>query len=459
MIMKTSTLSRRTLLRGMAGGVGVGLALPTLEAMLDGSGKAYADGASLPKRFVIWFWGNGNEPSTWTPSTTGAGWAPTAMQQGLAALTADISVITGLHLPVKGANNPHVEGVVGMLTGGNPVLHPSYTGAQFDWDYMDVPSASIDQLVAQAFAGKTPYRSLEVGATQPHRSNGPGTAISFISHNASYNPNPPELDPAAVFTRLFANGMTAPQGTIDPMLKLRARLLDAVKADAAALRTRLGTSDKQRLDAHLEGISALEQRIKALPPPPSMTCSMPPAPSAPATVSERAQLMGQLVAMALACGLTRVVTFQFSSAASHERYEAWPTDLSCGGTPKDFHEYEHCAGFDDQVRGVLKYFMDRFGTFVQTLKDTPDGAGSLLDNCCVLGTSELGAGPTHEFDNIPLLIAGRAGGALKSGLHVPAPGELPSRVMLALLNAVGVNASTFGTDQLATSSPLTDILV
>src|SRR5262249_48094174 len=155
-------------------------------------------------------------------------------------------------------------------------------------------------------------------------------------------------------------------------------------------------ADKRRLDAHLEGVFALQQRLKMTPAPPQSSCVQPAVPSSPTSAAERSKVMGDLVAMALACDLTRVVTFEFSSPASQTIYDAYPTALSCGGSPQSFHEYEHCAGIDGTVTEVLKYFVDQFSVFVQGLKGTSDGAETLLDSSCVLGTSEIAYGPTHE---------------------------------------------------------------
>jgi len=443
-------VSRRAFLRG-AGAV---LALPTLEAMLNGNGTAYAQGAALPKRFVVFFWGNGNDPAAWTPAVTGTAWDPMPSQQALLPLKADVTLVSGMKLPVRNTNNPHVEGVVGLMAGGNPLLHASYNGTNGDWNFMTVPGPSADQVVASAIGGTTAFRSLELGVTPVHGSTGPGQAVSYISHSAPYTPNACSVDPAAVFQRLFGNGLPNPQPTDAPLKRVRASILDAVKADAADLKRRLGVNDQRRLDAHLDGVRALEQRINAMPAPPPSACRLPAAPMPGPGVAERAQVMGELAAMALACDLTRVVTLQLSSPASHSRFDAYPSELTCGGEAKSFHEYEHCAGYDAPVKAVLKYFVDRYAAFVGQLKALPEGAGSLLDGCAVLGCSELGGGWNHQHDNMPLIVAGRAGGALTPGRHIAAPNENPARLMLALMQSVGAPVTSWGLEQYATTSPL-----
>lgn len=450
-------LSRRTLLRSAAFGATATLALPRLEAMLNGHGTAYAQGMALPKRFVVWFWGNGNEPGAWTPAVTGTSWAPTASQVGLMPIKSDVTLVSGMKLPVRKVNNPHVEGVVGLLAGGNPLLHASYTGANGDWNFMTVPGPSVDQVVAAAIGGTTPFRSLELGVTPVHGSTGPGQAVSYVSHSAPYTPNACQIDPALVFQRLFGMGLPNPQAPDAPMKRVRASILDAVKGDAADLRKRLGVNDQRRLDSHLDGVRALEQRINAMATPPPTACRIPAMPMPSSSVADRARVMGELAAMALACDLTRVISFEFSSPASHQRFDAYPSELTCGGEAKSFHEYEHCTGYDAPVRAVLKYFVDQFAAFVQGLKAMPEGQGSVLDGSAVLGCSELSGGWDHLHDNMPLLVAGRAGGALTPGKHLAATGVDPSRLMLALMQAVGAPALGWGSDQYATSTPLSGL--
>jgi len=141
-------LSRRTLLRGAAAGGVAALGLPLLDAMTNLGGTALAGGAPLPKRFAVWFWGNGTHPGNWAPAAQGAGWEPTALLSGISDVRDRVNVISGTSLPVRGVNNPHAEGAAGVLTGGNPLLDPSFSSMSNDWDYMTVPHASVDELAA-----------------------------------------------------------------------------------------------------------------------------------------------------------------------------------------------------------------------------------------------------------------------------------------------------------------------
>lgn len=458
--MKARPLSRRTVLRGMAGGTSVALALPLFEAMLNGNGTALAGGAPLPQRFGVWFWGNGTHPGQWAPAVTGAGWEPSVLLSGITAVKDYINVVSGSQLPVPGANNPHVEGAIGILAGGNPLLHESYNGQGDDWNFLTVPTPSVDEIAADHLGGQTPFRNLTLAVTPVHTSdagstNHPGTAISYISHPAPYVFNPPIQDPSELFAYLFGAGL--PTGEAPPPESLaRAKVLDAIMADAAALEGRLGTSDRQRLEQHLEGIFELQHRLTAIVMP-GEACALLPDPGNPTSERERARVMAELVAMSFACDLARVTTLEFSSPASHVDYP--DVGIASAGLGTSFHEYEHQNGYNATVLTALGYFIEVFGDFVAALQALPEAGGNLLDNACVLATSDVSGGWDHAFDDFPLLVAGRAGGALAyPGVHVALAGDIASRVPLTCLRAIGAPVDVWGTDQFATSEPVTEIL-
>lgn len=457
--MRFRPIKRRTMLRGMLGASSVAVGLPLLDAMLDNHGEALADGAPLPLRFGVWFWGNGTQPGAWAPATQGPGWEATGLLAGLAPVKDDISVVSGGVLPVKKIHNPHVEGAVGILAAGNPLLHESYNGQQNDWDFLTVPSPSVDQLAVGTLAGQSPFRTLTMCVTPVHTSdsgsnNAPGTAISYISHPAPYVFNPPYTDPSELFAALF--GIIKP-GEIQPDALARAKVLDLVRDDAAALRGRLGKNDRTRLDLHLEGVHELQNRLTAMVMG-GEACTTPLDPGNPTSERERAKAMAQLVAMAFACDLSRVVSLEFSSPASHVDYP--DIGINSMGLGTSFHEYEHQNGYDANVLKGLSYFMELYADFVAALKALPEAGGSILDRCCILGTSDVSGGWDHAMNDYPLLIAGKAGGALASpGIHVSLAGDNAARVPLTCLKAVGAPIDVFGTEQFATGTPVPELLV
>jgi hypothetical protein len=459
--MRTTMLGRRTLLRGVVGATGVAVGLPLLEAMLDAHGEALAGGTALPLRFGVWFWGNGTQPGAWAPPTQGAAWEATGLLSGLAAVKSYVNVVSGGVLAVPGVNNPHVEGAVGILAGGKPLLHESYSGQSDDWNFLTVPGPSVDQVAADTLAGTAPFRTLTLAVTPVHTSdagssNHPGTAISYISHPAPYVFNPPIMDPSELFATLFGAGLPPIEpGQADPAKLARSSVLDAVLSDASDLRRRLGKNDRTRLDLHLEGIYELQNRLTAVAMP-GEACSVPVDPGNPTSERERARVMAELVAMAFACDLTRVVSLEFSSPASHVDYPDIGITGATLGT--SFHEYEHQNGYNGNVLAGLAYFMAVFGDFIAALQALPEVGGNLLDRSCILGTSDVSGGWDHAMSDYPLFVAGRAGGTLASpGQHVSLAGDNAARVPLTCLKAVGVPIESWGTDQFLATQTVTGI--
>lgn len=431
--------------------------------MLDAHGEALAGGTALPLRFGVWFWGNGTQPGAWAPATQGAAWEATGLLSGLAPVKSYVNVVSGGVLPVPGVNNPHVEGAVGILAAGNPLLHESYAGQGDDWNFLTVPSPSVDQVAADHLAGSSPFRTLTLAVTPVHTSdagssNHPGTAISYISHPAPYVFNPPIMDPSELFAILFGSGVPpVDPGQADPLELARANVLDAVLGDAADLRRRLGKNDRARLDLHLEGVYELQNRLTAVAMP-GEACALLPDPGNPTSERERARVMAELVAMAFACDLTRVVSVEFSSPASHVDYPDIGLVGAALGT--SFHEYEHQNGYNANVLTGLGYFVSVFGDFIAALQALPEVDGNLLDRSCVLGTSDVSGGWDHAMNDYPLLVAGRAGGALAyPGVHASLAGDNAARVPFTCLKAVGVPIDAWGSAQFLTSAPVAGVLL
>lgn len=448
--MSRRFLSRRTFLRGsLAGGAAVAIGTPLLDAMTNLGGTALADGGALPCRFALWFWGNGTHPNAWAPSTIGPGWEATGLLRGLAPVSEHVSVISGTQLPVRRRNNPHVEGAVGILAGGNPVIDPAFSSASNDWDYMTVSGPTVDEIAADVL-GPTRFRSLVLAVTPLHGVRGPGTAVRYTSHRGPYLYNEPTFDPGAVFDTLF--GVVRPPDGPSAEDLARASVLDAVLDEARSLDARLGASDRVRLAHHLDAVRDLERRVREPGGGTSDACVMPTRPADAASYRDRARLMAELSAMAFACDLTRVVSMEFSSPASHSGYpDVFPTGLVHNGAPISFHEYEHNVGYSENTRTGLQYFMDVFGDFLVALRDVEEGDGTVLDRSLVLGTSEVSGGAEHGFDDYPLFVAGHAGSASRGpGTHVRLPGAMAQQVPFTCLRRLGWTGESWGTDQFAT---------
>jgi hypothetical protein len=434
--VNTRTLSRRTMLRGAGAAIG----LPLLEAML--SSRAWAADAGFPTRFGLFFWGNGtlpgdpdrpqDNPDRWTPVGEGAGgeWALSEQLAPLAAHKARLAVVTGLSMKLPNPY-PHGSGAAGVLS-----------GAELANDSIDTfQAATIDQVIAAAIGGDTLYPSLQTAATDI-------LGLSFSGPNARH---PCEADPFAVYRRLFGDTFVEPGegGAVSPTLGLRRSVLDAVMGDLDRLNARVGAADRARLDQHLTGVRELEQRLARLQedPPDLEACTRPPEPAESfpdvgdyPQIGARNQAMAELMAMALACDQTRVFAHFLTEPVAEVRFE---------GTSGAHHTLTHDEpNPQEQVNRIVIDCMGHFAAFLDALAAIPEGDGTLLDHCAVLGTSETSYGRIHSKDELPIVIAGSAGGRLRQDVHVRSvTAENVSKVMLTLIRASGVVAGEWGTDE------------
>lgn len=445
-------LDRRTFLRGVLQGTAVSVGLPALDMMFDSTGKALADGTS-PRRFVLWFWGNGVRRAHWIPDGVGPSWTP---RSEMAPLVADpalkpyLAPITGFE--IKTATHPHHSGMTGMLTGSRYHL----IGPTRDTIVSTFAQPSIDQVVAdylaQDPANRTPYRSLEVGVCR-FRGTDEGTTFQHLSHNGPNNVNASEYQPIRVFNRLF--GMPS-DGQLDAA---RRSVLDAVLGDIQKLKTTVGANDRIRLDQHFESVRAIEQRLGTAP-----QCNRPDAPDATypdrsgqEQIREKNEVMSDLVAMALACDLTRVASVLFSTCGAGSIY--WMVGAQ-NGLHQICHD-ERAAGAEQQptVHGATIFKIEQLAYFLNRLRRVEEGDGNLLDNTLVLGTTELSEGFTHSNDEFPILLAGRAGGGLNPGQHIRSTNRRnTSDVLLTVLRAMGDQRAAFGTEAGESRSPITELL-
>jgi len=429
-VLRRRPLSRRTFLRGLLGGAAVAIAMPPLNAFFDANGVAYAAGDGFPLRFGTFFWGNGVLPERWVPSSTGTDFELSEQLAPLASVKDRLTVISGMEVKT-GNPTAHISGPAGLFTG---------QGLQITGSDETFAGPSLDQILAREIGGDTVFRSLEVGV-QP--------GVRSLSYNGPNQPNPAIADPAALFERLFGPSFREPgeEGVVDPTLALRRSVLDVVMDDATRLRDRVGVEDQQRIEQHLDAVRDLELRIARLEedPPELAACSRPEAPPALPDVegrpqmSERSRLVTDLVTMAYACDLTRVLSYWYTHPVS---------DVLFPEATAGHHQLTHDEpGDQPQVHAIVTSIMRDLNYMLSSMAAIPEGDGTLLDNSAILATTDVSYGRTHQIDEYPILIAGSAGGRLRTGLHYRSTSnENTSLVPFTLLNALGVPVSEFGVD-------------
>ncbi len=426
-------ITRRTLLKGLLGGTVVTLGLPALEVFLNEHGTALAEDGpgdtGFPRRFGLFFWGNGILPDRWVPTGTGRDWTLSDQLAPLAALKDVVSVVSGMKLGVPNTR-PHFAGLAGVLSGA-PVQDA------YGQDTFALPS--IDQVIAKGLGDVTRFASLEFGAA-------PQSGVSFNGPNSK---NPPESSPQRLFERIFTGGFQLPgsEPIVDPKLALRRSVLDAVGRDITGLKSRVGAADKLRLDQHLEGVRSIERRLARLEedPPNLAACALPNRPLADypdlegrPQLQEKNAAFAEIIAMALACDQTRVFSNCFSFPVSN---------LLFRDAPAGHHQLTHDEPDPQpEVHKIVLQCIEAYAVQVAALRNVAEGAGTLLDSCAVLGTSDISLGKTHALDEFPLLIAGHCNNRLAQGIHYRSAAENASRAMLSIIRAVGVNAPSYGAE-------------
>ncbi len=425
-------LTRRTLLKGLLGGSVVTLGLPALELFFDPTRTARAQGgggdSGFPRRFGLFFWGNGILPERWVPTGEGDAWALSEQLAPLAGLEDVLTIVSGTKLGVPNTS-PHFAGAAGILSGA-PV------GDAYGENTFILPS--IDQVVAAKLGELTRFRSLEFGAN-------PGPGLSF---NGPSSRNPPEKSPFALFERVFGAGFTLPgeEPIVDPSLGLRRSILDAVMGDIAGLQQRVGAADRERLEQHFEGIRGLEKRLAKLEedPPNLAACALPTEPLADypdvegrPKLQEKNAAFAEIAAFALACDQTRVFSNWFTYPVNNTLF---------AGAPSGHHQLTHDEPDPQpEVHKIVLQCIEALATQIRALRAVPEGDGTLLDHMVLLGTSDVSLGKTHSLEEFPLVLAGGCSGRLVTGHHYRSPSsENASKVLLSVIRAVGLDAASYG---------------
>lgn len=438
-------LSRREVLRGLIGGAVVTVGLPPLEAMMNGNGTAYAAGGSFPVRFLSFQWGNGTrDMDVWRPLSEGPDWQPSALLQPLVPVKDYCSVLTGYDIKLINKITHH-EGMAGMWS-GYPFVHLGGLYSKFG-------GPSIDQVVATEIGSQTFLPSLQVGVSK-RVSKDEGYTMWYMSHKGTEQPLAPFYNPIDVYNAMWGN-LNPP----DPFEKgNRVNVLDAVLEDAHKLQSRLGTADSQRIDAHLESIAQLQQQIKDIPP----VCGDPSTPTEDGhddgfgneRMEAVAQVMSDLLVMAFKCDVTRVASYMLTGGVGHTVY----SDLGQG---EEQHAMSHAPNANSASLDQTNIWNnERFAYIVQSLKDTPEGSGNVLDNAVLISGTDCSEGWSHSVSDMPVIVAGKGGGKLRyPSVHYRSNGENLTDVLLACVKAAAPNVTSVGGDESLSTTPASSIWI
>jgi len=442
-------LNRRRVLRGMLNGTAVTVALPLLNCFLNENGTALASGKPMPVRFGTWGWGLGMTKEIFVPKKIGANFDLPEEIVSLAPIRQHMNLLTNaMAFRDNYQNLCHYTGWVISRTGAAPK------------DRGDIPGETIDVTIANKIGGTTRFKSLTATAT--------GDVRNTYSYENANTPNAPEWSPLQFYTRLFGPEFpdpNAPTFKPDPKIMVRKSVLSGVMDQTRGLMKEVGAEDRARLDQYFTGVRHLENQFqhRLERPEPIEACVRPGEIKVdPAMGQEqealalRHRIMTDLMVMALACDQTRVFNVAYTNANSSTikpGYEK-PHHTTTHEEPVDAK-----LGYQPTASWFTRRAMESWAYFVEAFTKVKEGDGTLLDNVFIYGTTDHGYARTHSLDNIPVLTAGRAGGKVKTGLHIDLKATAGTRVGYTALRVMGVDTPSWGVNSNNTSQEVSEILV
>ena len=447
MFITQKHMSRRQVLKG----VGVTVALPLLDAMVPARGWAQAARPKVRLAAIEMVHGSagatkfGAEKNMWSPAQVGRGFdlTPSSLSplEGFRdhltiVSNTDVRNAEAFEAPEIGGD--HFRSSAVFLT----QMHPRQTQGS------DVRvGTSLDQYYAQKFGQDTAIPSLQLCIENVDQAGGCSYGYSCvytdsISWASPNEPLPMVRDPRTVFDMLFGVGAT-PQDRAERRREDRS-ILDWITEDMTRLRNTLGASDRARLSAYLEDIREIERRIQRVEAQNATgePRELPGAPvGVPDSFEEHIKLMFDLQAVAFASDITRVFAFKLGRDASNRVF-------ADSGVSTGFHSASHHGEREDRVTAfarINRYHISMLPYFLDKLRRTPDGDGTLLDNTMVIYGSPMGNSNVHNHKRCPLIVAGHAGGQLKGGVHIKAADGTPmANAMLSMVNMLGLEMDKFG---------------
>jgi len=431
MFVTKRSIPRRTFLRG----IGVGVALPLLDAMVPAF-TAIAQTAARPQlRVGFVYIPHGVIMREWTPAAAGAGFEFTPILKPLEPFRDRAVVVSNLTRAEVTSNHAVSSGC--WLTGTSP---KRTDGPDFQ------VGVSIDQLIAKQIGQETTFPSLEVATEDFSGLVGacdPGYSCAYmntLNWQTPTTPLPMEINPRVVFERLFGIGGSA--GDRLSRMRTDRSLLDFVADDVKSLEGGLATGDRRKLDEYLGNVREIERRIQRAE---QQAHALPDVPNAPVGVPEayveHVALLFDLLALAFQSDQTRVFTFMMAREVSQRTYPEI-------GVTEPHHSISHHGNRPAAIAGHAKlnaYHVSMFAKFVERLRSMPDGDGSLLDHSMLLYGSGMSDGNGHTGSPLPHVLVGGGTGRIVGNRHIVEPEGTPmANLLLAMAQKSGVEQDRFG---------------
>ncbi len=431
MFVSKIALPRRTFLRG----VGAAVALPLLDAMFPAFTPLVRAQARPRTRFGAIYIPNGAIMEQWIPEIVGPGFDIKPILQPIDSFKDQLLLVTNLTRSHPGSQvGDHAVSAAGFLTG----VWPKRTEAE------DVlANTTIDQVVAQQIGQETPFPSLEV-ATEDFTGYvgacSPGFNCAYlntVSWSTPSTPLPMDINPRVVFERMFGPGGSPAERAA--RIRDDRSMLDSVSAEARKLQNGLGVRDRRRVTDYLDNLREIERRIQRAEAQNRIDVKIDVPVGVPDSFEEHVGLMYELLAVAYQADVTRVFTFMLSRELSQRTYPNI-------GVTEQHHSVSHHGNDAQKIAQNVKvntYHMGLFAKFLEKLRSTPDGDGSLLDHSLIFYGGGMGNPNGHASDPLPVIAVG--GGVGKGHRHIKLKPQTPvGNLWLAVANRFGSQIDTFG---------------
>jgi hypothetical protein len=428
MFVTRQSLPRRTFLRG----AGAAVALPLLDAMVPAFTAIVKTAANPKRRLGFVYVPNGMIMEQWTPAASGHNFELTPLLQTLAPFKESLVVIGNLSRP--GDDNDHAPASAGWLSGA---IAKETEGEDFR------AGRTIDQIVAARIGQETPFPSLEL-ATEDFTGYvggcSPGYACAYvntISWADAATPLPMEINPRVVFERMFGRAGTSAQR--QARRRTNKSVLDSITADLKDLERGLSVRDRSRLDEYLQHIREIERRIERAEATGSADVDLDAPIGVPALFDDHVDLMFDLLAVAYQADMTRVFTFMVAREFSMRTYP----DL---GLTEPHHAISHHGNKPEQIAQHAKinqHHLGKFARFLEKLRATPDGDGTLFDHSLIFYGAGMSNGNAHSAHPLPLAALG--GGVGRGHRFITPPPRTPvGNLWVGVANQFGGEIASVG---------------
>jgi uncharacterized protein DUF1552 len=431
MAFLTKSLPRRTVLRGL----GATMALPFLDAMLPAFSMRGLAAAKPAHRFQTFYVPNGMAMEYWLPKGEGTAFELSPILEPLAPFREQMLVLSGLK---ANWNYIHAGASGSFLTG-------TARGGRNEIEI--IADVSVDQLLARHFAGETQVASLELSMDAPANAGACTGILSCVyTHTLSWRsptqPLPMEWNPRVVFERLFGDSGSTNRAARDARLRQHKSILDSVTEKLASLKRELGPQDQTKVDQYADAVRDVERRIEKAEQQSGLELPALEQPQgAPPVFEDHLALMLDLQLLAFQSDLTRVISFMLGKEQSARPYPQI-------GVPEAHHPLSHHNDVPELIAHMSKinrYHTQLFAKYLERLRATPDGDGSLLDHTTILYGSGISNSTRHSGDNLPLLVMGGGAGTLKGGRHLTYSGKpTMANLLVTLMDKMDVPVERIG---------------